>query len=183
MTANWGNRLWYLLHTLSTTYPDQPTALTRKTYNIFLNKLIHVIPCPRCQKEFMLYMTKNPPALQNSDSLSQWLYTCHNSVNGRLGKPTITIEACRDIYKSTNHAKNVETVELLTGYHFHDIFKIKQYLIWLQLLCSFYPNLEYRTQLCNMYVTFYNKATQLVRKRYLGMMPSKYKMRIMYRGR
>lgn len=183
MTANWGNRLWYLLHTISTTYPDQPTALTRKYYSIFLNQLLYVIPCPRCQKECILYMKKHPPELQHQDSLYQWLYQFHNSVNSRLGKPTITLEACRNIYKSTNHAKNIETVNLLTGYHFHDIFKIKQYLVWMQLLCSFYPNLEYRKQLCNMYVKFYNHAIKLVRKRYLGMMPNKYKMRIMARRR
>ena len=63
----------------------------------------------------------------------------------------------------------------------HSHYKTKQYLKWMQLLCSFYPNLEYRTQLCNMYVTFYNRAVKMIKKKYIGMMSSKYKMRLMSR--
>ena len=181
MTANWGSRLWYLLHTLSSSYPEHPTKLTQKYYSIFINQLYYIIPCPRCQKECILYMKKHPPELQNRDSLFHWLYRFHNSVNIRLGKSTITIEDCKNRYASTNHAKNIETIDVLTGYHFHDIYKIKHYLNWLQLLCSFYPNFEYRTQLCNMYIKFYNHAVKIIKKKYIGMMPGKYKMRLMGR--
>ena len=183
MSSKWGNDLWYLLHTLTMNYPEKPTQITKKTYKLFLSKLFYIIPCPMCQREYMLYLKKHPPKLDKTNSFIIWMWNFHNSVNNKLGKNIISLETCKQKHNNINHSKNMNTVNMLTSYHFHDIYKLKEFLSWLQLLCYFYPNMNCRNELSRMYAKFYDHGTKLIQKKYINMLPYKYKMRMKYHKR
>lgn len=177
MTSNWGPNLWYLLHSLSSSYPDKPTKLTITKYKIFMRELIYVIPCPMCQKEYMLYIRRFPVKLGSNSEFNKWIFDFHNGVNKRLGKPTMSYEACLSKYISVNHIKNIDSIAGLSSYHFVHIQSASHFLNWLQAICTFYPELQYRERLHQMYIRYYNRAVKMIKTRYIGMLPRKYKLR------
>ena len=71
-TAVWGASLWRILHT-----------------NNLLHLLNTYIPCVQCRQHFSSYLQNNPVDVSDRGALSLWMFTLHNDVNGRLGKPQL----------------------------------------------------------------------------------------------
>lgn len=55
-----------------------------------------IFPCEHCIKHYQKYLDDNP--IDDADSLFVYMWNFHNAVNVRLGKKTISLEECKDIY-------------------------------------------------------------------------------------
>lgn len=82
--AVWGPATWRVLHEASFVLPaDDSISLFRC--------LRHLIPCGDCAKSYAHYLTVLPPdKLISADkklSAEKWLWTVHDMVNQKLGRP------------------------------------------------------------------------------------------------
>ena len=76
-TAVWGPPLWTILHSLA------PILAQDQLFRDFLTALQINIPCHECKSHYTTYIQNNPI----SDDIPNWLFTLHNVINARLGKP------------------------------------------------------------------------------------------------
>lgn len=88
----WGPIFWCTLHIISMAYPDHPTYSEKRAAKELYNALPHILPCPVCREHFREVLIGLPVDtwLDNRESLVEWVWTVHNRVNVRLGKPEIT---------------------------------------------------------------------------------------------
>ena len=85
-TAVWGASLWRILHTMAE-YSDKSSVVS--LWNNLLHLLNTYIPCVQCRQHFSSYLQNNPVDVSDRGALSLWMFTLHNDVNGRLGKPQL----------------------------------------------------------------------------------------------
>ncbi|TKR80725.1 hypothetical protein L596_014748 [Steinernema carpocapsae] len=81
-----GRSTWNLLHTMSTAYPEKPSAEDAKTAKDFLQNLSKTYPCSYCAADFRRDLQTHPPDLSNKKNFAQWMCELHNRVNDKLGK-------------------------------------------------------------------------------------------------
>lgn len=90
----WGPHFWYVIHTYSDTYPEQPNVVDVEVASQFIKILPFLLPCNECAKHAFDYikpfvedeqMLKN--IVKNKESLSSFFHNFHNTVNIRTGKP------------------------------------------------------------------------------------------------
>ena len=84
----WGPKMWFVLHTMSFAYPENPTDFDKENYNNFFNSLTNMIPCTVCKAHYTEHTKKNPiaPHLHSKNSLVKYVVELHNEVNKILGK-------------------------------------------------------------------------------------------------
>uniref|UniRef100_A0A6C0BN35 thiol oxidase n=1 Tax=viral metagenome TaxID=1070528 RepID=A0A6C0BN35_9ZZZZ len=83
----WGPALWKTLHTISFTYPKQPSAEDKHWYRTFYESLAHVLPCVKCRSHWAQLLRDFPIRLDSRQALSEWVVEAHNQVNERSKKP------------------------------------------------------------------------------------------------
>ena len=84
----WGPKTWFYLHSL----PENVTPAAQ--IGPCINNL--VLPCATCQKSLNAYRQKNSPlAIRSRDDAHRYINSLHNSVNERLGKPTVSFDDCK----------------------------------------------------------------------------------------
>ena len=94
----WGPHVWAAVHLIALGAPTSFDSSTQAGYRNFFANLPYVLPCKSCQEHLLDIMTqKGAMSLDNAfvsgrDSLFLWTVNIHNSVNRRLGKPTMTVE-------------------------------------------------------------------------------------------
>lgn len=77
----WGPKAWDFLHTLSFSYPDNPSASEQQSaMNLFMS-LPDMLPCKMCGDHCRENLNKNPPQVESKEALSRWLVDFHNDVN------------------------------------------------------------------------------------------------------
>ena len=96
----WGPSTWLFLHTVTFNYPKEPTIIDRNNYHDFFTSLQNVLPCPTCQKHYMMHLSKYPIQLQSRKHLVVWLLKVHNAVNIKNGKEPWTYDELYDKYNS-----------------------------------------------------------------------------------
>ena len=96
----WGPHAWFFLHSVTLSYPNNPTETDKKQMYDFFMSVSNVLPCLDCMKHFKDHLNKYPitPFLDSKDSLVSWLIILHNMVNVSTGKPTMTNEAVLKLY-------------------------------------------------------------------------------------
>lgn len=97
----WGPHAWFLLHTISFSYPDHPNQYEKNNMHRFIEGFSNVIPCIICRNHFIQNL-KNYPIekhLHSRDALVNWMINIHNVVNKKLGKP---IRDSKDIIHQYN---------------------------------------------------------------------------------
>lgn len=89
------------MHLVSLAYPDQPTYAEKRAAKEFYNALAYILPCPVCRSHFSEILKGLPVEtwLDNRESLVEWVWTVHNRVNQRLGKPETSREEFHRCYK------------------------------------------------------------------------------------
>ena len=89
------------MHLVSLAYPDQPTYAEKRAAKEFYNALAYILPCPVCRSHFSEILKGLPVEtwLDNRESLVEWVWTVHNRVNQRLGKPETSREEFHRRYK------------------------------------------------------------------------------------
>lgn len=83
----WGPKMWEIMHTFSFSYPIYPTHVEKQSAHNFYTSIGILIPCKECSQHCLDYVKSNPPHVQSKNNLIDWVYTFHNEVNIRLGKP------------------------------------------------------------------------------------------------
>lgn len=90
----WGPSFWFVMHTVSLNYPDDPSYTDRRTHYDFYHIIRDVLPCVMCRQHYTELLEQFPvqPFLDSKTSLVSWVVMIHNQVNKRLDKPMIDRE-------------------------------------------------------------------------------------------
>lgn len=90
LPAVWGPIAWKLLHGMGARAGKPTIQLQRKDeqrYIVWLiNHIEYIIPCNECRAHLQSYR-KQEPVPEESSMIGAWLWTFHEAVNERLGKP------------------------------------------------------------------------------------------------
>lgn len=83
-----GRSTWTFLHTLTATYPVQPSPTHQQETKQFLSLFSKFYPCWVCADDFRSWMKEdgNAPRVSNREEFGQWMCEAHNAVNVKLGK-------------------------------------------------------------------------------------------------
>ena len=99
----WGPHLWYYLHFSAANYPENPSSEQISSMKDWLCNLHVTIPCTNCSQHYQAYIENNKPYLKdicsNKTKLFNFLVDIHNKVNKRNGKPELSYDQARAIYK------------------------------------------------------------------------------------
>jgi hypothetical protein len=93
MTKNWGPSIWYFFHSLAEKISDEGYLILKKEVCNIISHVCFHLPCIECTKHAKEYIGKhglNPNILNTKEKLKEYLFTFHNAVNSRLGKPQFT---------------------------------------------------------------------------------------------
>jgi len=94
----WGPCGWIFLHSISYSYPEDPSDSHKKQYSDFLYSLKNVLPCESCSKHYSDYISKYPPLLNSRDDFTKWMIDLHNNVNMDNKKKVLTYEEVHKKY-------------------------------------------------------------------------------------
>jgi len=108
MTSVWGPLGWMTLHSVATSYPENPTTQERDLMRSWLDMFRDTITCPNCRDHFTTlldnYRAKYPGMLSSRNDFAVFSFRAHNDVNRRLSKPIYgTVAECMETLR-----KNVE---------------------------------------------------------------------------
>ncbi|RMX81346.1 hypothetical protein D0869_06880 [Hortaea werneckii] len=83
-----GRSTWTFLHTLTATYPVQPSPTHQQETKQFISLFSKFYPCWVCADDFRSWMKEdgNAPRVSNREEFGQWMCEAHNAVNVKLGK-------------------------------------------------------------------------------------------------
>ena len=89
----WGPHFWFVLHTLSMSYPHHPNSVTKKKYYELIQNLPVFIPVETIGSNFSKLLDEYPikAYLDSRESFIKWMHFIHNKVNEKLEKPKITL--------------------------------------------------------------------------------------------
>lgn len=102
LPAVWGPIAWKLLHAIGAKAgrPSIPSLRIDEQRQVqwLLQHLEYIIPCNECRQHIQLY--RKSVGLPDSSSFAAWIWTFHEAVNERLGKPEgppFTLELGKDV--------------------------------------------------------------------------------------
>lgn len=98
----WGRPFWFVLHTVTLSYPDNPNKNDIDIHKNFIRSFHQIIPCGACQQHFGQYLQKYPIEnfLSKKESFIEWMVNAHNQVNKAQNKPNISSSHMINLYKS-----------------------------------------------------------------------------------
>ena len=107
----WGSHLWFSLHTITFSYPINPTETDKINFKNFFISLQYAIPCSICQKNYKRHLLEHPidNHLTSRKDLVYWLIDIHNMVNSEIGKKFMSYDIVLKKYE------NVYQKDLLVG--------------------------------------------------------------------
>lgn len=91
-TQFFGPCTWKLLHSVSFTFPDNPSEEQKENYLAFIHALSKVLPCPECQRDMQEYIREKTVDVSSRSKFSTWCVDFHNYVNKKLGKSPVPYE-------------------------------------------------------------------------------------------
>ncbi|OAL52119.1 mitochondrial FAD-linked sulfhydryl oxidase-like protein ERV1 [Pyrenochaeta sp. DS3sAY3a] len=83
-----GRSSWTLLHSITATYPVNPTPALQSETSSFLSTFGKLYPCWVCAEDFQSWMAQNTPRVSSRSEFGTWMCEAHNAVNTKLGKKT-----------------------------------------------------------------------------------------------
>ena len=100
----WGRPLWFSFHFGALNYPDDADDEKKQMMINFILGIPLIIPCDVCKNHAYDYIQSRKNNLynivQNSHTLFRFFWEFHNDVNKRNGKPTMTLEAVYNLYRT-----------------------------------------------------------------------------------
>ncbi|CZR57621.1 related to erv1 protein, mitochondrial precursor [Phialocephala subalpina] len=81
-----GRSSWTLLHSITATYPTQPTPAQQQDVKQFLGLFGKIYPCWTCAEDFQVWMKENRVRTESREEFGRWMCEAHNGVNRKLGK-------------------------------------------------------------------------------------------------
>ena len=96
----WGPHYWFVLHTITLTYPLKPNETVKKKYYDFIQNLPIFLPVENIGNYFSELLDKYPvsPYLDSRESFIKWMYFIHNEVNKELGYDEQTLSETLESY-------------------------------------------------------------------------------------
>ena len=103
----WGSHLWFSLHSITFSYPNNPTNLDKEYYKNFFISLQNVIPCSICKKNYKRHLIEHPidNHLNSRKKLVYWLIDIHNMVNSEIGKKIYSYDTIINKYENVYNKK------------------------------------------------------------------------------
>lgn len=107
----WGKHSWIFLHSVTLSYPNNPTPRDKINIKKFFTNIGNVLPCHNCRKNYEEHLKDLPlnnKCLESKESLVKWLLHFHNKVNESTGKQLITYDELINKYSKmyNNNTKN-----------------------------------------------------------------------------
>ena len=109
----WGKHAWIFLHSITMTYPENPSNEDKKTYKNFFESLDKILPCSVCRTNYRKHIQHLPidTFLHSQRSLVEWLINIHNQTNIMHNKPTMeydqVIDNFKKIYKKDTNTNDI----------------------------------------------------------------------------
>ena len=95
----WGSATWTLFHTLAEKVKEENFNEIFPDMLIMIKRICMNLPCPDCSSHAIQIMSKiSANQFDSKESLKQFLFHFHNSVNVRTNKRPFTIEELNDRY-------------------------------------------------------------------------------------
>tara|TARA_B100002051_G_C16726217_1_gene635504 strand:+ start:1239 stop:1679 length:441 start_codon:yes stop_codon:yes gene_type:complete len=87
-SRTWGKHYWFVLHTISFTYPKHPNDTCKRKYYELIQNLPLFLPNDNISREFTKILNIYPvkPYLDSRASFVKWMHFIHNEVNRITGK-------------------------------------------------------------------------------------------------
>lgn len=127
MTKIWGPPTWFMLHTISFNYPNNPTPEEKIRYKNFILNLRYVLPCKYCRMNLTNNLKKMPLTmkdLENRETFSRFIYELHEMVNKMLNKKSGLSYA--DVRERFEHFRSRCTEEKPKVFTFKNVKKEKE---------------------------------------------------------
>ena len=88
----WGKEFWFILHTISFTYPQNPNDTAKRKYYDLIQNLPLFLPNTKVANEFADLLNTYPvkPYLDSRVMFVKWMHFIHNKVNKLNGKEEMT---------------------------------------------------------------------------------------------
>lgn len=105
----WGPHVWIFLHSVTLSYPKNPSETDKQNIKNFFIVVPEILPCPKCRNHFRGHYSENPltdEILSSKEKLVKWLISIHNSVNKMNGKPEMSYESVLNMYDELYNKKN-----------------------------------------------------------------------------
>lgn len=139
----WGSHLWFSLHTITFSYPDNPTNEDKIEFKNFFHSLANVIPCSVCKKNYKRHIIEHPidPHLNNKKDLVYWLIDIHNMVNSEIGKKIYDYDTVIKKYENVYNKKielNVIEPQENFNYNFLKNYRLLYLLLFVLLIYLIY---------------------------------------------
>jgi len=125
----WAPQYWFVLQTISLTYPLNPNSICKRKYYDFVQNIPLFIPDIDLSNEFSNLLDEFPvtPYLDTRASFQKWVIFMHNKINKLNKKPELTIvESWKEYYQ---HYKPMQKKNL-------DQFKRNEKIIYLVLIST-----------------------------------------------
>ena len=97
----WGPHAWQFLHSITLSYPDNPSESDRENHSQFFNMLKDILPCEKCRIHYAQNLQTYPIEnyLESKESLFRWLVDIHNRVNVDNGKREYSYDEVTELYE------------------------------------------------------------------------------------
>lgn len=111
----WGKHAWIFLHSVTMTYPDDPSNEDKKIYKNFFESLDKILPCIICRVNYKKHINNVPidNFLHSRRSIVEWLINIHNQTNTMLNKPTIEYDEVINNFKKLYKKDNINGEEII----------------------------------------------------------------------
>lgn len=111
----WGKHAWIFLHSITMTYPENPSNEDKKIYKNFFESLDKVLPCVICKVNYKKHRNNVPidNFLHSRRSLVEWLINIHNQTNVMNNKPTIEYDEVINNFKKLYKKDNIKSEEII----------------------------------------------------------------------
>jgi hypothetical protein len=132
----WGPHYWFVIHTVAHSYPDHPTATTKRKYYDFIQNIPLFIPNENMGNKFSQILDNYPvtPYLDSRDSFIRWTNFIHNKMNLYLGKEELSLVESIQNYWSFYKPKPVFLYETFKvrrqAFHLFFIFLLFFLIFW-----------------------------------------------------
>ena len=97
----WGPHAWQFLHSITLSYPDNPTLEDKNNHAQFFNSIQNILPCQNCKDHYTQNLQALPieQHLDNKESLFRWLVDIHNRVNVTNNKREYSYDEVTELYE------------------------------------------------------------------------------------
>lgn len=131
----WGSSYWFFIHTLTFTYPNNPTTRIKKKYYDFLNNFYLFIPNKQMSIYYEQMLIEYPikPYLDKKEDLIKWGWYIHNKFNQKLNKPILSLSDLYSNYYNIYYNKTNAVIK----YRKYMIY-IKQFIFFASCLIILY---------------------------------------------